>query len=657
MPANNKSNINKFIIKAYSKHGNNKYDYKDSIYLDQDTNMDIYCNSCEKKFKQKPKAHLGGNGCPTCSRKKCNTYKFIEKSQLKYGNNTFDYTKCIYTTVTNPVILICNNCENIFPVIPNKHLNRNQGCSYCSKNNRNKLLFEQSEKNFWEKVKTLDNNYDLSDTKYNGSKKNIEVKCLICGPFLIREDTFKNGAGCYKCVYIKNKHKEGPLVNIYNILQNWKQCSKTQLYFSPYYQFAYSYIINEKKYPNENGKLSYGNIFIDTIWNLFKGEIPNTKYVTFIDENNVEKKYLLENITLVDYKCKICNTVFQGYNKISSHCGENCRYKDRLLRQKNKRQNEFKYFILGKFNSIKKKEKNKLDYDVSDFINNKLWNYGNNTCCFWCKLSNLDYADNNITNPNKLTIDSINPPHHYKFEYLVPSCLLCNRMLLDMPYDDRVKLIQYLKGEKDLDISNLDYSRYNEKLNKQYLPWNTIKRENNLTRIEEARIIFLEIFNNQNKNSSILSNYPIFYFKNCRYSVSCDRIVPKNNENYQLIPQFLNFAKNNLSQEDFMKELEKRNYLNSKNVKVILPDNYYENSYFIHKLNNGNSVRFGMVRNNNINIIAYYNNTSKGFISLKECSEYFNTYPKTINNNINGKTEYYNHKIYGKIEFKKISNM
>jgi hypothetical protein len=654
MPANNKSNINKFIIKANSKHGNNKYDYKDSIYVDQNTNMDIYCNSCEEKFRQKPKAHLGGSGCPTCSRKKCNTDEFIKKSRLKYGNNTFDYTKCIYTTVTNPVILICNNCENEFLVIPNKHLCDNRGCFDCKKVLQNIELFEQSEKLFWEKVKTIDTSmYDLSFTKYNGSRKNIEIQCLHCGPFLIREDTFRKGAGCYKCVYIKNKHKEGSLVNVNNISENWKQCSKTQLYFSPYYQFAYSFIENKKMYPNDNGKLSYNNIFIDTIWNLFKGEIPNTKYVTFIEEN-IEKKYLLENITLVDYKCKICNIVFQGYNKISSHCGLNCRNQDRFLREQSKRQNEFKYFILGKLNSIKKREKNKLEYGVNDFLDSELWNYGNNPSCYWCGISNLDYADNNITNPNKLTIDSINPPHHYKFEYLVPSCLLCNRMLLYMPYDDRVKLIQYLKGEKDLDLSNLNYSLYNQKLNKECVPWNTIKKEKKLTTIEEARIIFLKIYNNQNEKCNIIPNYPIFYFKNCIYSISCDRIIPKNNENYQLIPQFLNFAKNNLSQEDFMKELEKRNYLNNKNVRVILPHNYYEDSYFIYKLKNRINIRLGKIRNNNISIIAYYNSNNKEFISLKECSEYFNICPKTIKNNINGKTEYYNHKIYGKIEFKKI---
>ena len=52
-----------------------------------------------------------------------------------------------------------------------------------------------------------------------------------------------------------------------------------------------------------------------------------------------------------------------------------------------------------------------------------------------------------------------------------------------------------------------------------------------------------------------------------------------------------------------------------------------------------NNIRLGKIRNNNISIISYYNSNNKEFISLKECSEYFNICPKTIKNNINGKTE------------------
>ena len=656
MPANNKSNIYKFTSKANIIH-DNKYDYSESIYINQETDITIFCPVCKNTFKQKPKAHLSGCGCPNCARVNHRTTndKFIKNSKQIHGDSTFNYNECIYTGCKNPVILICNTCQNKFSIVPNKHLSRKQGCSICCKNNMDQLNFEKSEKLFWEQVTIKHGTtYDLSVTKYNGVHKNIEIICKKCGLISIREDTFRRGSGCYECVYIKNKHKENSLIDINNKFENWKRCDKNKLYFSPYYQYAYNYRQNSNLYPNSDGKLSCGLIFIDTIWCLFNGDIPNTKYVTFIDENN-NNKYLLQNITLADYKCNECNNVFIGYNKISKYCGIICQNNNRMLKETIKKQTNFKYYILSKLSHLKQREKQKtgqeLEYNISNFLDSKVWNYGD-CSCNWCGLSDLDFADNNIQNPNKLTIDSINPPYHNKFEDLVPSCLMCNRMLNDSNLKERHNLINYLTGKNDLDLSNLTYSECDKKIiDKQRNPWDTIKQERNLKTSREAKSLFIELYNNQHEKSNILYNYPIFYFKNSIYSCSCDRIVPKNNENYQLIPLFLNYAKNNLSQDEFLIELEKRNYLNNKNVKVILPDNYLNNSYFINKIKN-NKTRFGKIRNNNIKVTAYYNNSSKQFISLKECAEYFTTCPKTIKNNIHGKTDNYKHKELGTIIFK-----
>jgi len=658
MPANNKSNIYKFTSKANIIH-DNKYDYSESIYINQETDITIFCSVCKNTFKQKPKAHLSGCGCPNCARVNHRTTndEFIKNSKQIHGDSTFNYNECIYTVCKNPVILICNTCQNKFSIVPNKHLSRKQGCSICCKNNMDQLNFEKSEKLFWEQVTIKHGTtYDLSVTKYNGVHKNIEIICKKCGLFSIREDTFRRGSGCYECVYIENKHKENSLIDINNKFENWKRCVKSKLYFSPHYQYAYNYRQNSNLYPNSDGKLSCGLIFIDTIWCLFNGDIPNTKYVTFIDENN-NNKYLLQNITLADYKCNECNNVFIGYNKISKYCSIICQNNNRMLKETTKKQTNFKYYILGKLPHIKQREKQKtgqeLEYNISNFLDSKVWNYGD-CSCNWCGLTDLDFADNNIQNPNKLTIDSTNPPYHNKFNDLVPSCLMCNRMLNDISLKDRHNLINYLTGKNDLDLSNLDYLQYDEKIkktDKQRNPWNTIKEERNLKTDKEAKSLFIEIYNNQNEKSNILYNYPIFYFKNSIYSCSCDRIIPKNNKNYQLIPIFLNYAKNNLSQDEFIIELEKRNYLNNKNVKVILPDNYLNDSYFINKLKN-NKTRLGKIRNNNIKVTAYYNNSSKQFISLKECAEYFTTCPKTIKNNIHGKTDNYKHKELGTIIFK-----
>ena len=51
-------------------------------------------------------------------------------------------------------------------------------------------------------------------------------------------------------------------------------------------------------------------------------------------------------------------------------------------------------------------------------------------------------------------------------------------------------------------------------------------------------------------------------------------------DNLQIIPKCFNFAKNTLSNEEFLKEWKKRGFkTNYSNCLVKLPDNYYEESY------------------------------------------------------------------------------
>ena len=185
--------------------------------------------------------------------------------------------------------------------------------------------------------------------------------------------------------------------------------------------------------------------------------------------------------------------IFEGYNKTSKYCSKNCREFCRNTKEQYKRQTDFKYFIQGKINSIKgieKKAGRELDYDINNFTENDIWIQRQ---CFWCKKANLDYADNNIHNSNKLTIDSINPPYHNKFKELVPSCLLCNRMFQDMPLEDRHILINYLTGKSDLDLSNERYTKYKQqqnRQNKETVPWECIRREREYKNIEDARKVF-----------------------------------------------------------------------------------------------------------------------------------------------------------------------
>tara|TARA_Y100000310_G_C20704363_1_gene833743 strand:+ start:33910 stop:34641 length:732 start_codon:yes stop_codon:yes gene_type:complete len=83
-----------FIEKSNTIH-NNSYQYDD--YVNYRTKVTIYCLKCLKYFKQSPKSHLAGYGCPNCKMSKGENR--IERYLI---NNNIDYLKqhkfdgCVY---------------------------------------------------------------------------------------------------------------------------------------------------------------------------------------------------------------------------------------------------------------------------------------------------------------------------------------------------------------------------------------------------------------------------------------------------------------------------------------------------------------------------------------------------------------------------------
>jgi very-short-patch-repair endonuclease len=77
----NKSNITDFINKSNIIH-QNKYDYNDSVYINDRTKIIIKC-PVHGDFLQNPTKHLSGQGCPTCYKNKASKGEtFIEKFLL-----------------------------------------------------------------------------------------------------------------------------------------------------------------------------------------------------------------------------------------------------------------------------------------------------------------------------------------------------------------------------------------------------------------------------------------------------------------------------------------------------------------------------------------------------------------------------------------------
>jgi len=56
--------------------------------------------------------------------------------------------------------------------------------------------------------------------------------------------------------------------------------------------------------------------------------------------------------------------------------------------------------------------------------------------------------------------------------------------------------------------------------------------------------------------------------------------VDQEGDGYQLVPVFLNWAKNTLTNDELKKEFADRGFLQTTDKKVLLPPDYYEKSYF-----------------------------------------------------------------------------
>ena len=73
---------------------------------------------------------MSGSGCPICNAgARLGVEKFIERSKKIHGN-TYDYSKVVYNTTHDPVIITCK-IHGDFKQMPYKHCNEGQGCPIC----------------------------------------------------------------------------------------------------------------------------------------------------------------------------------------------------------------------------------------------------------------------------------------------------------------------------------------------------------------------------------------------------------------------------------------------------------------------------------------------------------------------------------------------
>jgi hypothetical protein len=126
-----RNTLEKFIKKAKIIHGG-KYKYDNVNYLNNRTEVEIFCKT-HGKFNQTPDGHINGkHGCPKCYTKNSKKFQsqFLAECQLVHGNK-YDYSRTNYVNDRIKIEIMCKKHGSFFQR-PNSHVFSGQGCPKCA---------------------------------------------------------------------------------------------------------------------------------------------------------------------------------------------------------------------------------------------------------------------------------------------------------------------------------------------------------------------------------------------------------------------------------------------------------------------------------------------------------------------------------------------
>lgn len=232
---NNKDNLKDNFLRNAKKVHSNKYDYSLVNYVNNKTKIDIICPE-HGIFKQEPRHHLSGCGCPSCSfisppssNKDMADGGFIVKSMKVHGNK-YDYSLVDYTNSHTKVKLICPK-HGVFEQTPSSNLAGN-GCPKCSSFCSDTSI---QHSRFLDNARLIHGNkYDYSLVDYVNSHSNVRIICNDHGEFLQTPTSHTAGHGCPSCPvvissghdqiinYIENTYDGEILVNDRKVIQPYE---------------------------------------------------------------------------------------------------------------------------------------------------------------------------------------------------------------------------------------------------------------------------------------------------------------------------------------------------------------------------------------------------------------------------------------------------
>jgi hypothetical protein len=431
----------------------------------------------------------------------------------------------------------------------------------------------------------------IPDIRHHIYKETIEKrKCTCCEiEKPLTEEFFYNDSGkfrvrCKKCnlKVIGDKPIKTFLENVGDTWKNHPEFSN--IYFERNTEQIFN--IESGKYLTQESLINIINrLAKDLKWESFNGKIEKNMLVSFKNETDGFK---LDNLICEYSYCKNCEDLIENPTLCNFYCSRRC-----LLDVKNYNEKHNRKLFITKYLSHKlsvhkntnKKYNINIDYDVGHLLSL-------GSTCTYCGIDcKFGYGKENL-HPDTLSFDKKNPDIGYCKENIVTCCWFCNRMKNQTKYEEWVQFINFIKNKDQLilDLSNKNFSRTSNEIRPSNI-WYHVKEKSYgyYLELETAKYIFIDLCKTQNFLDPFFNFFPIVYLEtNSLFNASIDAIDATlceeekyRPDNIQVVPKCFNYAKNILSNEDFLIEWNRRGFKTDfAGNSVKLPENYHTDSFF-----------------------------------------------------------------------------
>lgn len=200
----NFKNTESFIKQAIEIHGEGKFDYSLTNYVNAKVKVIVICllHGLQHVI---PNVHLRGKGCPECNPNFITTKIFINRSN-EIHNNKYVYEQIIYRGCSKKVKIKCLH-HGYFWQKPTYHL-AGHGCPKCGYENTSNLRRKSLEEFIKQAVKIHGEKYDYTCFEYKNTNTPGKIICNKCmRSFNQMPNSHLAGQGCKYCSKSKQYSK------------------------------------------------------------------------------------------------------------------------------------------------------------------------------------------------------------------------------------------------------------------------------------------------------------------------------------------------------------------------------------------------------------------------------------------------------------------